>query len=236
MPLLRYFSYAAAITLLVTMAPLGALAESGDSLEYLIYDPGTLEANASEQKLSVGDEAPDFELTAVSAVVKMKYTLSQYRGKNNVVLSFVPAAWTPICSRQWPGYCDAEDMFEENDSVLLGIATDNIPTLHAWTSAMKDVWFPVLSDFWPHGKVAGEYGVLRSDGVAERALFVVDKEGIIRYAKVYDINAMPDIDRLEDVLVKINEEEYEAGLSDIEMDEPEEYIQEVLDSLDQESR
>jgi peroxiredoxin (alkyl hydroperoxide reductase subunit C) len=59
---------------------------------------------------------------------------------------------------------------------------------------MGDLWFPVLSDFWPHGAVADRYGVLRSDGVAERALFVIDKQGIITAINVSDINVRPDLE------------------------------------------
>jgi peroxiredoxin len=59
------------------------------------------------------------------------------------------------------------------------------------------LWFPVLSDFWPHGAVADKYGVLRSDGVSERAIFVIDKKGVIRYIDVHDINDRP---RLEDIM------------------------------------
>ena len=95
--------------------------------------------------------------------------MNQFREKKNVVISFVPAAWTPVCSDQWPGYNIAKDLFEENDAVLLGITVDNIPTLFAWTQEMGGLWFPVLSDFWPHGAVAKKYGVLRSDGTSERA-------------------------------------------------------------------
>jgi peroxiredoxin (alkyl hydroperoxide reductase subunit C) len=85
-----------------------------------------------------------------------------------------------------------------NDAILLGITVDNIPTLFAWTNQMGKLWFPVLSDFWPHGSVADRYGILRSDGVTERAIFVIDKKGIIRYIGVGDINKRP---RLE-ILVK----------------------------------
>ncbi len=87
-------------------------------------------------------------------------SLADYRGKKNVVLSFVPAAWTPVCSDQWPGYNIVQDIFEENNAVLLGISVDNIPTLHSWTNQMGKLWFEVLSDFWPHGETAGKYGVL----------------------------------------------------------------------------
>ena len=124
-------------------------------------------------------------------------SLSRFRGKKNVVLSFVPAAWTPVCSKQWPGYNIAKEFFDENDAVLIGITVDNAPTLFAWTKEMGDLWFPVVSDFWPHGAVARAYGVLRNDGVSERALFVIDKKGIVRYVDVHDINTMP---RLEDLV------------------------------------
>ncbi|MBW1674250.1 MAG: redoxin domain-containing protein, partial [Deltaproteobacteria bacterium] len=65
------------------------------------------------------------------------------------------------------------------------------------------LWFPVLSDFWPHGAVAGRYGVLRSDGITERALFVIDKKGIIRYIGVGDINKRPRLETLVRELEKL---------------------------------
>ncbi|MFC1830127.1 redoxin domain-containing protein, partial [Thermodesulfobacteriota bacterium] len=124
-------------------------------------------------------------------------------GKKNVVISFVPAAWTPVCSDQWPGYNIVKARFVDNNAVLLGITVDNIPTLFAWTNQMGDLWFPVLSDFWPHGQVAEMFGVLRSDGTTERALFVIDKEGILRYAYVEDINKRPDLKLLVTELEKL---------------------------------
>jgi len=166
-----------------------------DAFKNNIYNPGLLNPTDSVLKVKVGDKAPDFSLPAVSGG---SISLSQYRGKRNVVLSFVPAAWTPVCSDQWPGYNIVEDIFDKNDAILLGITVDNIPTLFAWTNQMGKLWFPVLSDFWPHGAVADRYGVLRSDGVTERALFLIDKKGIIRYVGVNDINKRP---RLE-ILVK----------------------------------
>jgi peroxiredoxin (alkyl hydroperoxide reductase subunit C) len=68
---------------------------------------------------------------------------------------------------------------------------------------MGKLWFNVLSDFWPHAKVADMFGVLRSDGVSERALFVIDKEGILRYAHVSDINIRPDLQDLVKALEKL---------------------------------
>jgi peroxiredoxin len=158
-----------------------------------IYQPGILKSTDSVLKVRVGDLAPDFTLPSVSGE---KVTQSQYRGKKTVVLSFVPAAWTPVCSDQWPGYNIVKDLFDRNDATLLGITVDNIPTLYAWTNQMGKLWFPVLSDFYPHGKVAETYGVLRSDGTSERALFVIDKKGVIRYIDVHDINKRPSLEIL----------------------------------------
>jgi peroxiredoxin (alkyl hydroperoxide reductase subunit C) len=169
-----------------------------------IYQVEKLKPTDSVLKVKVGDRAPDFTLPAVRGG---EVTLSHYRGKKNVVLSFVPAAWTPVCSDQWPGYNIAQDFFKQNNATLLGISVDNIPTLYAWTNQMcmggGELWFPVLSDFYPHGAVAEKYGILRSDGVSERALFVIDKKGIIRYIDVHDINDRPRLEVLVGELQKL---------------------------------
>ena len=165
-----------------------------------IYQLGTLKPVDSALKVKVGDHAPNFTLASISGE---NVSLSQYRGKKNVVLSFVPAAWTPVCSDQWPGYNIAKGIFDQHDAVLLGITVDNIPTLFAWTNQMGKLWFSVLSDFWPHGAVAKKYGVLRSNGVSERALFVIDKKGIIRYIDVHDINKRPPLEDLANALEKL---------------------------------
>jgi len=178
----------------------GVLAES-EELKSNIYHPGKLKPRDSILKVKAGQPAPDFTLPAVSG---QKVSLSQFRGKSNVVLSFVPAAFTPVCSDQWPGYNIVKDMFEETDAILLGITVDNIPTLHAWTRQMGKLWFEVLSDFWPHGSVAAKYGVLRSDGLSERALFFIDKEGILSATLVMDINHRPDLEACAVELKKMN--------------------------------
>lgn len=156
-----------------------------------LYNLGKLKPVDSQLKVKVGDPAPDFTLPSVSGE---NVSLRQFRGRKNVVISFVPAAWTPVCSDQWPGYNIAAPLFEGKDSVLLGITVDNIPTLYAWTRQMGDLWFPVLSDFWPHGAVADQFGVLRSDGMSERAIFIIDKQGIIRAIQVSNINVRPDLE------------------------------------------
>jgi peroxiredoxin (alkyl hydroperoxide reductase subunit C) len=166
-----------------------------------IFNPGQLKPIDSKLKVSVGEPAPDFTLPAVAG---KDITLSQFQGVKNVVISFVPAAWTPVCSDQWPGYNIVKEMFDQNDAVLLGITVDNIPTLYAWTKQMGKLWFPVLSDFRPHGAVADRYGVLRSDGVSERALVFIDKKGIIRDIQVNDINKRPDLESCAINLEKMN--------------------------------
>lgn len=180
---------------------LPALSGAADEPGSKIFHPGSLKPTDSSLQLKLGDSAPDFTLSSVSGE---KVTVRQYRGKKNVVISFVPAAWTPVCSQQWPGYNIAREIFEKHDAVLLGITVDNLPTLYAWTTEMGTLWFPVLSDFWPHGSVAHAYGVLRSDGTAERALFVIDKAGIVRYMDVHDINVMPRLEDLDRELSKLS--------------------------------
>jgi peroxiredoxin len=174
-----------------------------DAFKKNIYNPGQLKPIDSTLKVKIGENAPDFTLPSLSGE---KISLSQFKGKKNVVISFVPAAWTPVCSDQWPGYNLAKVIFDKNDAILLGITVDNIPTLYAWTNQMGDLWFKVLSDFWPHGKVSEMFGVLRSDGVAERALFIIDKKGILRYAHVSDINKRPDLKDLATELEKLNKD------------------------------
>jgi peroxiredoxin (alkyl hydroperoxide reductase subunit C) len=189
--------------LVVALALLTAPAWTGaQTLKDMIYDPGVLKPIDSTLKVKVGQPAPDFTLPSVGGE---KIRLSHFRGKKNVVISFVPAAFTPVCSDQWPGYNMARDLFEQHEAVLLGITVDNIPTLFAWTRQMgPELWFPVLSDFWPHGAVASKYGLLRSDGVSERALIFIDKKGVIREILVSDINKRPDLEQCAISLEKLD--------------------------------
>jgi len=183
--------------LLAVSPPAGA-----QTLKDMIYNPGVLKPIDSTLKVKKGQTAPDFTLPSIFGE---KVRLSQYRGKKNVVISFVPAAFTPVCSDQWPGYNMARGLFEQHDAILLGITVDNIPTLFAWTRQMgSELWFPVLSDFWPHGAVASKYGLLRKDGVSERAMIFIDKKGIIRDILVSDINKRPDLESCAIALDKLD--------------------------------
>jgi peroxiredoxin len=198
---MRQFSFAGILAVAVVCAfaiaaaPLRAAAHGPHQPD--VYDMGPLQPVATVPLLHKGDAAPDFELPATDGT---KVRLSSFRGSKNVVISFVPAAFTPVCSDQWPGYNIASELFHRHDAVLLGISADNTPSQHAWIQQMGGLWFPVLSDFWPHGATAAAYGVLRPEGVSERAIFVVDKQGRIAAAIISDINKRPDLGLIIDAL------------------------------------
>jgi len=189
-----------AVAILISWIP-GLASAQSDAYKENIYNPGQLKPVDSTLKIKVGEPAPEFTLPSLSGEA---ISLGQFAGKKNAVISFVPAAWTPVCSDQWPGYNLAKGLFETHDAILIGITVDNLPTLYSWTRQMGNLWFPVLSDFWPHGAVADKFGVLRGDGMAERALFIIDKAGILRYAKVGDINRRPNLEELITALEKAN--------------------------------
>jgi glutaredoxin len=87
---------------------------------------------------------------------------------------------------------------------VLGLSVDSMPCLKAWADSLGGITYPLLSDFYPHGKVAEMFGVLRPEGYTERAIFVMDKQGIIRYVDVHDIDKQPDNDELFRVLTEVD--------------------------------
>lgn len=89
---------------------------------------------------------------------------------------------------------------------VLGISTDPIPTLRAWAESFGGIRYPLLSDFWPHGEIARQYGVLRGNGTTERALFLIDREGTIRYVDIHDIDLQPNNALMLDEIRKMDPE------------------------------
>ena len=87
---------------------------------------------------------------------------------------------------------------------VLGLSVDSVPSLKAWADSLGGITYPLLSDFYPHGAVAKKYGVLRKEGYTERAIFVLDKQGILRYVDVHDIDKQPDNDELFRVLGEVD--------------------------------
>lgn len=187
--------------MLFSLGPALAAQDASETLAAHLYPVGQLPPTDSTLAVTVGQPMPDFDLPAIDG---SRVRLADYKGKKNLVLSFVPAAWTPVCSGQWPGYNIAMDLFKENDTALVGISVDNIPTLYAWTREMGGLSFPVASDFWPHGGLAAKLGILRTTGVAERALFLVDKKGLIRFIDVHDINTRPDLGVLLEAVKRVH--------------------------------
>ena len=138
--------------------------------------------------IKVGERAPDFTLKDQNGNV---VTLASFQGKRNVVLVFYPLSFTSVCSVQMPGYSKEKPRFEDHDAQVLGISIDSAPVHKAFAESVG-VDYPLLADFYPHGSVSAAYGVLRSEGYSERATFVIDKKGIIRYAEVHEIGKVPD--------------------------------------------
>jgi peroxiredoxin len=179
----------------------GTVLAGSMAFEGNIFDPGQLKARDSQLKVKIGQKAPDFALPSIDG---QRIQLKRFLNKKNVVISFIPAAWTPVCSDQWPGYNLARPLFEKYNTILLGISVDSRATLFAWTRQMGDLWFPVLSDFWPHGAVAARYGVLRGDGTAERALVFINSKGIITHLHVADINVRPPLELIVKQLARMS--------------------------------
>ena len=157
--------------------------------------------NRTESKtLKVGDTAPDFTLKGT----KGDFHLSDYRGKKNVVLAFVPFAFSSVCSAQLPAYEADMDRFKDYDVELVSISEDSNFALSAWEKSMNTS-FPLLSDFYPQGQVVDLYGVRHPAGMAERAIFVIDKQGVIRYIEIeHSPGEMPDNEDLFEALRKLS--------------------------------
>lgn len=137
-----------------------------------------------------GQEAPDFELAAVDGG---QISLRELRGQP-VILAFYPADWSPVCSDQMALYNEVLPEFERYGARLLGVSVDS-RWCHRAFSENRKLGFPLLADFEPKGDVARRYDVYRAaDGTSERALFVIDAAGIIRWRFVSPIDVNPGAD------------------------------------------
>jgi peroxiredoxin len=147
--------------------------------------------------LPVGAAAPDFVLPDAQ---NRPVRLTDFRGRP-VLLVFYPLDWSPGCSRQLELYQQELDEFTRRGVSLLGISVDSMYSHGAW-AAVRGITFPLLADFHPKGEVARRYHVWReSDGFSERALYLVDGDGIIRYAHVSPrVDHLPDIYELFDAI------------------------------------
>jgi peroxiredoxin len=168
-----------------------------DDVAQLYRTAPPIEGEAESVPLPVGREAPDFTLRDANG---RPISLRDFRGQT-VVLVFYPLDWSPTCSDQLSLYQAEQDEFNKYGVQLVGISVDSIYSHGAW-AAVRGLTFPLLADFEPKGDVARRYQVWRTkDGFSERALYVIDKDGVIRYAYVSPkLNQVPDIYELYRVL------------------------------------
>jgi peroxiredoxin len=144
----------------------------------------------ADKVAAVGSKAPDFTLKDQN---NKAVTLSELKGKK-VVLSFHPLAWTNVCKLQMQDLEKNKAQFDRLDAVALGISVDSVPCKKAWAAEIGVEQTSLLADFWPHGGVASAYGIFReAGGTSERAVVIVDKDGVIRFKKVYPSSEVPDI-------------------------------------------
>ncbi|WP_434969893.1 redoxin domain-containing protein [Microbacterium sp. bgisy207] len=155
--------------------------------------------------LEPGTPAPDFALPAADGTI---VRLSELRG-SPVALVFYPLDWSPGCSVQLELYQQEYDEFASRGIRLLGISVDSIYSHGAW-AAVRGIRYPLLSDFQPRGETARAYNVWRNaDGHSERAVYLVDADGIIRWAHVSErLKELPDFDALVDALDLVAVEEH----------------------------
>ncbi len=124
---------------------------------------------------------------------KNEFTLSGMKGKR-ILLSFHPLAWTPVCTKQMQSLEKNKKIFDQFNTVALGLSVDSVPCKAAWAKSIKIIHTRLLADFWPHGNVAKKMGLFREkDGISERANVLVDEKGKICFVKVYPIAELPDI-------------------------------------------
>lgn len=146
--------------------------------------------------LTAGTPAPDFTL---SSAPDKQLSLKSLRG-NPVVLAFYPADWSPVCGDQMALYNEIRSEFTRFGATLLGISVDGV-WCHAAFSDARHLHFPLLSDFEPKGAVAKLYGAYREkDGFTERALFVIDAEGVIRWSYLSPVGVNPGADGILEAL------------------------------------
>jgi peroxiredoxin len=151
---------------------------------------GSGDAPNTASALQPGTEAPGFELNATP---DQKVDLRHFRGRP-VVLAFYPADWSPVCGDQLALYNEVLPEFNRHDAQVIGISVDSSWCHNAYSEHRK-LHFPLLADFHPKGAVAHQYGVYRdSDGVCERALFVLDRDGVIRWSYVSPLGVNPGAD------------------------------------------
>ncbi len=150
--------------------------------------------------LPIGSQAPDFSLFATP---DQQVQLHQLKGKK-VILAFYPADWSPVCGDQMALYNETLKFFHRQNAEVVGISVDS-KWSHLAFSQDRKLHFPLLSDFEPKGAVAKMYGVYDDEtGACQRALYVLDEEGIIRWSYLSPVGMNPGADGILDALEAMN--------------------------------
>jgi peroxiredoxin len=153
--------------------------------------------------LQAGTRAPAFSLRETP---DQTVSLSELRGRI-AILVFYPADWSPVCSSELALYNELLPEFQRFGAILLGVSVDG-PWSHVAYAQASKLKFPLLADFEPKGAVAQAYGVYRQhDGTAERANFVIDSEGIIRWSYVSPVGVVPGADGILTALQALTSKE-----------------------------
>lgn len=157
---------------------------------------------AAGRLLPSGAAAPDFSLKSTPDQV---VSLTEFRGQP-VILAFYPADWSPVCGDQMALYNEILPEFKELGAEILGISVDGV-WCHTAFSRDRKLHFPLLADFEPKGAVARLYGVYRADeGTTERALFVINPEGVIHWSYVSPVGVNPGAEGILAALEELKKE------------------------------
>jgi peroxiredoxin len=144
-----------------------------------------------------GDPANNFSLKDPN---DHTFDLYEQAGKR-VLLSFHPLAWTEYCAAQMKALEENREILESLNTVPVGISVDSMPCKKAWAESLQITKTPLLCDFWPHGRVAQQYGLFReANGFSERANVILDEKLRVAWVKVYPVHSVPDIDEVIRVL------------------------------------
>ncbi len=147
--------------------------------------------------IATGDIAPNFSLQDNH---DQTVNLLDYRGKK-VLLSWHPLAWTPVCTDQMRSLENNWDNFQKFNTIPFGLSVDSPPCKKVWATALLLNNLSIPSDFWPHGKVAKDYGLfIDGEGISNRANVVINENGIVKWVKVYPMTQLPDINEVLQVL------------------------------------
>src|SRR4051794_21751415 len=167
----------------------------------------TAGARPASSILQPGTPAPEF---ALRSTPDRSVSLSEFRGRP-VILMFYPEDWSPVCSDELALFNEVLPDFERFDAQLFGISVDSAWS-HLAFSGQRNLRFPLLADFHPKGQVAIQYGAWReNDGVAARALFLIDGDGIIRWSYLSPVGVSPGANRVLRALEKLYPEVAENG-------------------------